>query len=54
MKGKCTISYALSDWVPILSCFSDDFLDEITEDLEMRKRLRPLLDTIQQINRSRK
>lgn len=32
----------------------DDFLDQLAEDLDMRKQLRPLLDTIHQLRRARK
>lgn len=32
----------------------DDFLDHATEDIDTRKRLRPLLDAISQVRRHRK
>ncbi|DAZ94462.1 TPA: hypothetical protein N0F65_003498 [Lagenidium giganteum] len=37
-----------------LLSIKDDFLDELTEDIDLRKQLRPLLDVINQISRTRK
>ncbi|KUF89410.1 hypothetical protein AM588_10002324 [Phytophthora nicotianae] len=37
-----------------LLSFYDDYLEEATEDLDTRKRLRPLLDAVRQLNCSRK
>ncbi|KAJ0410216.1 hypothetical protein P43SY_002548 [Pythium insidiosum] len=37
-----------------LLSLKDDYLDEAAEDIDTRKRLRPLLDVIQQIQRGRK
>ncbi|KAG7400498.1 hypothetical protein PHYBOEH_005526 [Phytophthora boehmeriae] len=37
-----------------LVSFYDDYLEEATEDIDMRKRLRPLLDAVRQLNYSRK
>lgn len=37
-----------------LLSLKDDYLDEATEDIDVRKRLRPLLDVIQQLQRTRK
>ncbi|KAH7484221.1 hypothetical protein PRIC1_003520 [Phytophthora ramorum] len=37
-----------------LQSFYDDYLEEATEDLDTRKRLRPLLDAVRQLNYHRK
>ena len=42
-------------WLIEMCChLPDDVLDEITEDVDMRKRLRPLLDVVQDLARHRK